>query len=272
MLSARAYGVSVNFSSENSELVEFSRKVALKALLGNIEFSETKFDETDIEFETILSPEGRFSLVIHGTSDTADRGSFEHAEYYAKYLNSMIRIYIAERAKNYVFIHAGVVVWKDRTVIIPGASFSGKTTLVAELLKLGAEYYSDEYAVLDGDGSVHPFARDLSIRTELSVLPDEQPPENFGATSGIAKRSVDIVLLTEYSEGSIFEANQVSVGNGILGTIPFVIPMRYNPDFSLKVLNTAFTRAIILQGLRGNADKAALSLIAFINKSIDLSN
>ena len=32
---------------------------------------------------------------------------------------------------------------------LPGSSFTGKTTLVAALVRAGATYYSDEYAVLD---------------------------------------------------------------------------------------------------------------------------
>jgi hypothetical protein len=34
-------------------------------------------------------------------------------------------------------------------------SYSGKTTLVSELIRAGATYYSDEYAVIDERGRVH---------------------------------------------------------------------------------------------------------------------
>jgi hypothetical protein len=32
----------------------------------------------------------------------------------------------------------------------------GKTTLVVALLRAGAHYYTDDFALLDGDGLVHP--------------------------------------------------------------------------------------------------------------------
>ena len=44
-------------------------------------------------------------------------------------------------------IRAGVVAWNGRAALLPGARQAGKTTLVAELLKKGAVYYSDAYAL-----------------------------------------------------------------------------------------------------------------------------
>jgi uridine kinase len=41
-------------------------------------------------------------------------------------------------------------------IAIPGRSFSGKTSLVTALVRAGAVYYSDEFAVIDRDGLVRP--------------------------------------------------------------------------------------------------------------------
>ena len=46
-------------------------------------------------------------------------------------------------------------------IMLPGYSFAGKTTLVAEFVRAGALYYSDEYAVLDRDRFAHPYPRPL---------------------------------------------------------------------------------------------------------------
>ncbi len=69
-------------------------------------------------------------------------------------LASSLKLYVAEHARGQVFIHAGVVEWKGKAIVIPGRSHAGKTTLVAELLRAGATYYSDEFAVLESDGRV----------------------------------------------------------------------------------------------------------------------
>ena len=59
-------------------------------------------------------------------------------------LASDIRLFVAETSKTRVFIHAGVVGWRGRAIVLPGKTFSGKSTLVAGLVRAGARYYSDE--------------------------------------------------------------------------------------------------------------------------------
>ena len=75
-----------------------------------------------------------------------------------------LMVHVANYAPDRVFLHAGVVAWRGRALVLPGTSFAGKTTLVAELVRAGATYYSDEYAVLDALGRVHPYARELQMR------------------------------------------------------------------------------------------------------------
>src|SRR5207249_4859741 len=79
-------------------------------------------------------------------------------------LESDLSLYVATEARRRVFVHAGVVGWRGKAILLPGSSLSGKSTLVAELVRAGATYYSDEYAVLDAQGRVFPFARPLSMR------------------------------------------------------------------------------------------------------------
>ncbi len=83
-------------------------------------------------------------------------------------LESDLRLSVASEAKRRIFLHAGVVGWKGRAIVLPGRTFSGKSTLVAELLRAGATYYSDDLAVLDARGRVHPFATPLAIRTRAT--------------------------------------------------------------------------------------------------------
>src|SRR5579862_5116240 len=64
-------------------------------------------------------------------------------------LESDLQALVAGAARRRVFVHAGVVGWKGQAIVIPGRSYSGKTLLVAALVRAGATYYSDEYAVLD---------------------------------------------------------------------------------------------------------------------------
>ena len=63
----------------------------------------------------------------------------------------------AFRTQDCLFIHTGVVGWQGRAIVIPGRSMTGKTTPVKVLVEAGATYYSDEFAVLDKQGQVHPY-------------------------------------------------------------------------------------------------------------------
>ncbi len=132
---------------------------------------------------SIIMPEGFYKMITpsrraeHSFSIRRNK-SFEYVlfkgrqkitygnerDIFLKYLDWQIRLTIAEFAVDRVFLHAGVVGWKGKAIIIPAKSFEGKSTLVKTLTKFGAKYYSDEYAVLDENGLVHPFPKMLSMR------------------------------------------------------------------------------------------------------------
>jgi hypothetical protein len=112
-------------------------------------------------------------------------------------LESEIRQSVAAGAERLTFVHAGVVGWRGRAIVIPGRSRSGKTTLVAELLKAGALYLSDEFAVLDGRGRVHPFAKPLSIRgaTGCDAHAQARRAEELGGISATRPLPVGLVVV-----------------------------------------------------------------------------
>ena len=85
-------------------------------------------------------------------------------------LEEDVQLYVARSARRRIFVHAGVVGWRGRAIVIPGRTFTGKSTLVAALVRAGAAYYSDEYAVFDQQGRVHPYPTPLSLRAEGAAL------------------------------------------------------------------------------------------------------
>jgi len=185
-------------------------------------------------------------------------------ENFLKFLDWQIRLTIAEFAESRVFLHAGVVAWKGKAIILPASSFHGKTTLVKELTKLGAKYYSDEYAVLDEDGFVHPFPKMLSVRGETDKYQQtDYPVETFGGMQGIVPLPVGMVLFTEFESGAEWSPQILSEGLGVIELLSHTIPIRYNPKFSLKVLNKTVNRAIIVKTKRGEAEEFAVRLLSF---------
>ena len=63
------------------------------------------------------------------------------------------------RQADVAVVHGGVVAHDGRAILLPGPTHAGKSTLVAELVRRGAPYFSDEYALIDADGRVHPYPR-----------------------------------------------------------------------------------------------------------------
>jgi len=190
-------------------------------------------------------------------------------ENFLKYLDSQIRLTIAEYAESRVFLHAGVVEWKGKAIVLPARSFQGKTTLVKELTKLGAKYYSDDYAVLDEEGFVHPFAKTLSVRGSADKYRQvELTVESLGGKSGSEAIPVGMIMLTEFQTGARWRPQILSEGAGVLELLSHTIPIRYNPKFSLKVLNKTANRAIIIKTKRGEAKEFAVKLLSFFENRV----
>ena len=109
-----------------------------------------------------------------------------------------------------------MVGWKGKAIVIPGRSYSGKSTLVAALVRAGATYYSDEYAVFDRKGLVHPFAKPLEIRAEGEFKQSRVPVGELGGKSGTRPLPVGLVLMTGYKQGAKWRPRKLSPGKGVL--------------------------------------------------------
>ena len=185
------------------------------------------------------------------------------------HLDSQVRLTVAEFAAENVFVHSGVVAWKGKAIMIPASSYRGKTTLVAELVKSGATYYSDEYAILDKQGLVHPFPKTLSIREkEHGGKQVEYPVEAFGGKAGDKKISVGMVLIMEYKKNSRWKPEVLTRGEGVLEIISHTVPIRNDPAFSMAVLNKLTDNAVIVKSKRGEASRFAKTLINYFEENI----
>lgn len=176
-------------------------------------------------------------------------------------LENELQLFVAEFAKNRVFVHAGVVGWKGRALMIPGRTLAGKSTLVAELLRAGATYYSDEYAVLDGRGYVHAFPRLLSLRQANGERPRRVSAEELGSSTGVQPLPVGVVALAKYLPGSAWRPRSVSPGTAILELLDHTIPAQRAPEKALTTLKRLAPRARTLKSTRGEAKEMALDIL-----------
>ncbi|MEA2418512.1 MAG: hypothetical protein QOE60_718 [Thermoleophilaceae bacterium] len=164
---------------------------------------------------------------------------------------------VAALSKQRVFVHAGVVGWDGGAIVIPGASFSGKTSLVAELVRRGATYYSDEYAPIDPRGHVHPFAKPLSIRGD-----GERSAAELGGAAGRRPLPVRAILEAPYREGAHWRPRERSAGQGALALLSNALPGRSDPARTMSAVRAAASGALVLSGARGEAADMAERLLA----------
>jgi len=160
---------------------------------------------------------------------------------------------VAERAPDHLFVHAGVVGWDGRAIVMPGASFAGKTTLVQAWLEAGATYYSDEFAVLDRGGRVHPFARPLAIRDSSTAVIRRVPVAALGAETGTTPLPIGLVLMTSYRVGARWRPRRLTAARTLLALMGHTVAARGNPAHSMPTLKQAVTGRMTFAGSRGEA-------------------
>jgi hypothetical protein len=201
----------------------------------------------------------RFNLLYAGAARLVRTHDLEAL---LRQLETELELYIADRASRRTFVHAGVVGWNGEAIMIPGPTHSGKSCLVRALLKAGATYYSDEFAVLDGRGCVHPYPVPLRIRPDRDgIAPMKYGIEELGGAAGTGPLPVGLVLVTRYVNGARFRPREISAGRAVLALLANTLPARRRPERVLDTLSQVASKARILGGTRGEAEEMARQLL-----------
>ena len=171
-------------------------------------------------------------------------------------LLSELELWVAERARRHVFVHAGSVAWKGRAILVPGRSMSGKSSLVAALVRAGATYLSDEYAVLTPVGTVRPYARPIALRPY-----DGSPPHRVRLPEPDARAvPAGVVLRLPYT--GAHRLQPLSRAEAALHLVDNCVAARSRPR-AVRTAVLAVTRASVAwHGTRGDADEMAQTLLA----------
>jgi hypothetical protein len=173
-----------------------------------------------------------------------------------------VKFYVARRTPDRVFVHAGVVGWRGRAILMPGASMSGKTSLTVALVNAGATYYSDEYAVIDERGLVHPFPQDLGLRSSTGPEQHLTSARSLGWVAGTTPLPVGLVVLAPYRAGA-WRVRALTRARGLLQLLPHTVQHLDHPERVLSSVGTAVASATFLKGLRGDATVASRRILDF---------
>jgi hypothetical protein len=254
----QGYGVSFRLRAGDFSLLQ--EMAARGAMLG---WTGGHWPTVDIEYvvHQITGTDGSFQLecdgaLLHGAGDlTAVLDAFEnHA-----------KIEMAFRASGWVFVHAGVVGWQGAAILLPGRSRAGKTTLVEALVERGAEYYSDEFAVLDRSGRVHPYTLPLSIRARGGRPATRTPVESLGGCAGVAPLPVGLIVVTRYQLRGRWRPRPLSRAEALLALMDNTVAATRPPAQTMPILREAVARARIIESTRGDAARVARRLLAQIS-------
>ena len=204
-----------------------------------------------------------FYLLYAGASQVARTLDREVA---LQNLENALVTYVSAFSRKRIFVHAGVVAWQGKAVVLPGRSHAGKSTLVAELLKAGATYFSDEYALLDECGNVHPYARRLALRKPDG--PERVSAATLGAATGNGPLPVAMVVRTEYRPGSEWRPQRLTPGKAMMELASHMLPEAVHSPEGQTALAQLVQRSPAYKGPRGEAEVAAREIIRTLENSL----
>jgi hypothetical protein len=163
---------------------------------------------------------------------------------------------ILQHSPDFVAVHSGVVVYDDVAILLPGQSQSGKSTLVRELIARGAEYSSDEFAMIDRCGRIHPWPRALMVRDADSVQ-HPIPARDLGANVRSVPARAGLILFLRYDRDARFQVSPVNQSGALLGLLRNTPHTLADSPRILQPLTSVVTAAVAHEGVRGDAAQAA---------------
>jgi hypothetical protein len=187
----------------------------------------------------------------------------EHAASLMPFAIQEIDEFVIRKLTGLRAIHAGAVQFQGKVLLLPGSSHAGKSSMVAELLRRGAAYLSDEYALIDADGQAHPYPRPLLLRNGGN---DRTPllPQECGAEVASGPAPIGWIMQLEYRDGAAWEILPVPQSRALLmllGHTPHVLADA--PDL-IEKFQRAVAGARCYAGLRTDASAAADEILRVI--------
>jgi hypothetical protein len=218
--------------------------------------------EVESSFSLVADNDGTFSL----QRDSSPLGGVGMPlDQALDVLDIQLRHHLGRTSPETIFIHAGAVAHAGKTIVIPAPSFRGKTTLVTALVRGGATYFSDEFAVIDRAGLIHPYPRRLSIR-DGGVAQTEHPVESLGGAAADEPLPLGIIVVTTYRAGAEWKPKHLSGGAGALALLSNAVPAQERPKEVMEAVARAANKAAVVESDRGEADEVAPLLLGELER------
>ncbi|MFN8607156.1 MAG: hypothetical protein U0931_06470 [Vulcanimicrobiota bacterium] len=179
-------------------------------------------------------------------------------------LENALALEVATRSPRYLFVHAGAVRYRDRVLVLPGVSRAGKSTLVEALVRRGALYYSDEFAVFHPDGGIRPYPRKLCLKANPSrPQPIRLDPESLGWTPRLRAARLGWLLDCRFGKRDCLQP--ISPGEALLSLFANAVAARTRARALFHSLSRALIGVPALRGIRGEAEATAAWLMDWMS-------
>jgi hypothetical protein len=169
---------------------------------------------------------------------------------------------IALHATDDVFVHAGVVEWNGRAILLPGRSHAGKSTLVHELLRAGATYLSDEYARITTNAMIAPYPRPLQLRTPKGRRLVDPHHISTVATESLTP---GLIVFTHHRAGASFAPASVSPAHAALDLFDNTVIAAVAPTRAARAVAQIARCSMAVRSERGGADLAAAAILSLVD-------
>jgi hypothetical protein len=248
---ATAYGAEV--------VVRTNRAAAMSALLARLPYGSRLLADGEAShpkcvFSVVFSSNGDETWVLNRNGRRVARCRSE--AHLLEIFESQVALSVAKSATECIFVHCGVVGWRGKAILIPGHTCYGKTTLVRHFLEAGAAYYSDEFAILDSAGKVHPYARPLQIRHQPGSLKQTAVTmEELGAAGGVGRESIEpaLLLCCRYREGGRWRPEELTPGVAALELLRYSFTAYRSMEAAFRAASESASRLSAWRGARGEA-------------------
>ena len=171
------------------------------------------------------------------------------------HLSEIVVRRLAEHVDTGVSLHSGVVGWNGRSVLIPGNSGAGKSSLTAWFVSRGFDYVTDELAVLDGEAIVG-FPRSLMLRPGADTAVSQ-----FPRFAEFTMRQAGSALMIQPENPAIARLGDLPCG--------LIIFPAFKPGVSLAIESISPAKACVrLATCTGNTHNLADGWFAAVNRLV----
>ena len=250
-----AFGARIGIRTAESVASDLRPRLPPRARLITTEDYDTVYSVKSVPPRS-SSDHTRYQL----TRDGVGIGSSRNLSNVCRELESDMHFRVALAARDYLFVHAGVVQWKGQAIIVPGRTETGKSSLVMALVRAGGEYFSDEFAVLDLEGQVHAYPKPLSQRREGGP-PRLHTAEALGGRQEAPAAPMGLIVITRFRDGAAWSPQRISKARAMVALFDNTVVARSRPEFALTVLAKAVKATRGLEGDRGEASEMAPVLL-----------